>query len=103
MALVTAGPLGFLAGAVIGVIATALGWNAVSGMLLKADIPLFMRLIPLSNKLNSEKVRRELSHQITDNLTREDSDFQRQIVEGFSKSFRGYLHSIAQAAEIPIE
>lgn len=103
MALVTAGPLGFLAGAVMGVIATALGWNVVSGMLLKADIPLFMRLIPLSNKLNSEKVRRELSHQITDNLTREDSDFQRQIVEGFSKSFRGYLHSIAQAAEIPIE
>ena len=103
MALVTTGPLGFLAGAVIGVIAAALGWGSVSSLLMKVDFPKIVRLIPLGSKLDSDKIRRELSSQIEANLSQEKSDFQRQIVEGFSNAFRNYLYTIAQAAEIPIE
>lgn len=103
MALVATGPLGFLAGAVLGIIATLLGWNTVSDALMKANLPLIARLLPIEAKLKNEKTRREVNHQILEGLTGENSDFHRQIVGEFSKAFRTYLYSIAQAAEIPIE
>lgn len=103
VALVAAGPLGFLAGAVAGIIAAFLGWNTLSDVLAKTDLPLFMRLVPIDARLKSDKTRREISKQILDTLSGENSDFHRQIVGEFSKSFRAYLYSIAQAAEIPIE
>lgn len=103
MALVTAGPLGFLAGALLGIIATLLGWNTVSDALAKADLPLLVRMLPLQNQLKSDKVRKEITKQIYDALSGENSDFHRQIVGEFSKAFRTYLYTIAQAAEIPIE
>ena len=103
VALVASGPLGFLAGVAAGVIAAFLGWNTISDALSKADLPLFMRLIPIEARLKSDKTRREISRQILDSLSGENSDFHRQIVGEFSKAFRAYLYSIAQAAEIPIE
>jgi len=103
MALIAAGPLGFLAGAVAGVIAAFLGWNTASSALTKADLPLFMRLVPIEARLSSDKTRREISRQILSSLSGDNSDFHRQIVGEFSKSFRAYLYSIAMAAEIPIE
>ena len=45
IALVATGPLGFLAGAVIGIIASLLGWGAVSNALMKANIPVLLRRV----------------------------------------------------------
>ena len=103
VALVAAGPLGFLAGAAMGAIASLLGWNAVSGVLMKADIPLLLRNIPLEKRLTGDKMRHELRKRILSVLEGENSDFCRQVTDSFSKSFRGYIYTIAQAAEIPIE
>lgn len=103
VALIATGPLGFLAGAAIGTIASFLGWNILSGMLMKADIPLLLRNLPIEKKLTSDKTRHELRHRILDALAGGNSDFHRQVVDGFSKSFRSYIYAIAQAAEIPIE
>ncbi|MBP3648299.1 MAG: Hsp70 family protein [Clostridia bacterium] len=103
LALIATGPLGFLAGAVIGAIMTLFGWNALSGALMKANLPLLMRRMGNEKKLSGEATRQKLREAITKELFQEDGKFMQQITSGFSYSFRKYLKEIAQAAEIPIE
>ena len=102
IALIATGPLGFVAGVAVGALASLLGWNAVSGALMRADVPLVLRRVNLEKRLRSESVRRELRDKLTASLSDPAGPFSRQVVEGFSRSFRGYVYSIAQAAEIPI-
>lgn len=102
IALIATGPLGFVAGVAVGAAASLLGWNAMSGALMHADVPLLLRRINLEKRLRSETVRRELCEKLSDSLSDPAGPFSTQVVEGFSRSFRGYLYSIAQAAEIPI-
>lgn len=102
IALIATGPLGFVAGVAVGAAASLLGWNAMSGALMRADVPLLLRRINLEKRLRSETVRRELCEKLSDSLSDPAGPFSTQVVEGFSRSFRGYLYSIAQAAEIPI-
>ena len=103
IALVATGPLGFLAGAVIGIIASLLGWGAVSNALMKANIPVLLRRVNIEKRLRADSTRQKLREALLSSLAGENSAFQKQVAEGFSKSFRGYVYSIAQAAEIPIE
>lgn len=102
IALIATGPLGFVAGVAVGAAASLLGWNAMSGALMRADVPLLLRRINLEKRLRSETVRRELCEKLSDSLSDPAGPFSTQVVEGFSRSFRGYVYSIAQAAEIPI-
>ena len=74
----------------------------MSGALMRADVPLVLRRVNLEKRLRSESVRRELRDKLTASLSDPAGPFSRQVVEGFSRSFRGYVYSIAQAAEIPI-
>jgi len=103
MALVAAGPLGFLAGAVIGALASLLGWSALSDMLMKMDLPLLLRRIPIEKRLRSDQNRRDLQKRIMDTISPDDSPFRKQLVSGFSSAFSAHVYAIAQAAEIPIE
>ncbi len=103
LALITAGPLGFLAGAVIGAIVSLFGWSFLSDKLLKANIPLLMRRLNSEKQLSSDATRQKLREAITRELTGDNSTFLHQVTEGFSASFRKYVQGIAQAAEIPIE
>lgn len=102
VALIATGPLGFVAGVAVGAVASLLGWSAVSGALMRADVPLLLRRINLEKRLRSETVRRELCEKLSDSLSDPAGPFSTQVAEGFSRSFRGYVYSIAQAAEIPI-
>lgn len=103
VALVATGPLGFLAGAVIGAVASLLGWTAISEMLMKLDLPLLLRQVPIEKRLKSDRNRRELQKRILDAISPEESAFRRQLVSGFSRAFSAHVYMIAQAAEIPIE
>ena len=103
LALIASGPLGFLAGAVIGAIVSLFGWNALSEVLMKTNLPLMMRRMGSEKKLSGEATRQKLREAITKELTRGDGKFMQQVTGGFSASFRKYLKGIAQAAEIPIE
>lgn len=103
LALIATGPLGFLAGAVIGAIVSLFGWNALSHTLMKANIPLLVRKMTSEKKLSGDATRQKLREALTKELCGKDSSFIKQITEGFSASFRKYLKAIAQAAEIPIE
>lgn len=103
VALVAAGPLGFLAGAAIGAVASLLGWSAISEMLMKLDLPVFLRQIPIEKRIRSEQSRREMQKRILDAISPDDSPFRRQLVSGFSSAFSAHVYMIAQAAEIPIE
>ncbi|MBE5802508.1 MAG: hypothetical protein E7319_09515 [Clostridiales bacterium] len=103
VALIAAGPLGFLAGLVIGAVVSLLGINALSDALMDANLPLILRRMNSEKRLNSDATRQKLRQTLTKELTGKDSVFRQQVTEGFSKSFRSYLLSIAQAAEIPIE
>lgn len=101
--LVAAGPLGFLAGVVIGALVAALGWPQMVSLMMKANLPRPLRWMNVKKRLGSEKTRRTLRDALLKKLGAKDSDFSRQVIAGFTSSFQEYLRSIAQAAEIPIE
>lgn len=103
MALLAAGPLGFLAGAVIGTAASLLGWNALSSTLMKADLPLILRTLPLDKRLASDSFRHELKKRFLDAVSPENSAFRCRLTDAFTQAFRTHIRSVAQAAEIPIE
>ena len=103
IALIATGPLGMLAGAVVGVIVTALGWPAVTEALLNAHFPRMFRLINVEKRLRSESTRRTLRDALTKELAKADGDFATGVVSSFTGTFQRYLFQIAQAAEIPIQ
>ena len=103
LALVASGPLGFLAGAVMGALIAALGWPQMVSLMMKASLPRPMRWINVEKRLGGEKTKRALRESLTKRLGAKDSAFSQTIIRSFTDSFQEYLHSIAQAAEIPIE
>ena len=103
VALVAAGPVGFLAGLLIGALVSVFGWDALTTAVMKADIPLFLRRGDMEKRLKSESTRKKLRDELVRELSAPDSAFRQQVVSGFAKSFKSYLNGIAQAAEIPIE
>lgn len=103
VALIAAGPAGFLAGIAIGAVTSLLGWGPLSNALAHANVPLLLRrALPLDKRLRSEGTRRQLRDALLKALSAKDGAFQTQIAQDFTASFRGYVYSIAQAAEIPI-
>lgn len=103
LALVAAGPIGFLAGLAIGAAASLLGWGPLSKLLKKADLPLLMRAVPIEKRLCGEQTQHELRKRLLDTISPPHSAFRTQMADAFAKSFHTYLLAIAQAAEIPIE
>ena len=103
VALIAAGPLGFLAGICIGAVMSLFGYKAISDAMMKMKIPPLLRRVNFEKKLNGESVRKKLRDALKKELCGEGSAFQAQVTDGFTRSFRAYLRQIAQAAEIPIE
>ena len=103
VALIAAGPLGFLAGALLGTAVSLFGMDAISGAMMKANLPLLLRKRNLAKHLRSDSTRKKLRDALEKELSSPDSAFQQQVVTGFSHSFKTYLNGVAQAAEIPIE
>lgn len=103
VALIAAGPLGFLAGALLGTAVSLFGMDALTGAMMKANLPLLLRKRNLVKHLRSDSTRKKLRDALEKELSAQDSVFQQQVVTGFSRSFKTYLNGIAQAAEIPIE
>lgn len=103
VALIAAGPLGFLAGALLGTAVSLFGMDAISGAMMKTNLPLLLRKRNLVKHLRSDSTRKKLRDALEKELSSPDSAFQQQVVTGFSRSFKTYLNGIAQAAEIPIE
>lgn len=103
LALIASGPLGFLAGLVIGALVTLFGWNALSDTLMRANLPIMMRRMNSEKRLASDSTRQKLRDAIYKEINSHNGLFQHQVSEEFTKTFRAYLRSIAQAAEIPIE
>lgn len=102
IALIASGPLGLLAGLLIGAATSLLGWPALSGALSRAELPVLLRRINIEKRLNAPEVQSRLRQSILQELSADDSPFQQQVTDSFSNAFCGYVLSIAQAAEIPI-
>ena len=66
-------------------------------------LPQFLRRMNSEKRLNSDTTKQKLRDAITKELYGENSTFVKELIKGFSASFRKYLQEIAQAAEIPIE
>lgn len=104
MALIASGPLGFLAGLTVGVLASAIGWKPMSEALLKLNLPLLLRqTIALEKQLGSDQTRKELKKRLLAFIAPEDSPFRQELVSSFTRSFRTYVKTLAEAAEIPIQ
>lgn len=102
IALIASGPLGLLAGLLIGAAASLLGWPALSEVLNRAELPVLLRRVNVEKRLNSPEVQSHLRQSILKELSAPGSPFQQQMADDFSNAFRDYVLSIAQAAEIPI-
>lgn len=103
IALITSGPLGFLAGIAIGAILSLLGQGTLTRALSHVHVPLLIRQgLPIEKRLCSENTHHRLAAAIQKELSHSESPFQTQLADNFTKAFRGYINSIAQAAEIPI-
>lgn len=102
IALIASGPLGLLAGLLIGAAASLLGWPALSGVLSRAQLPVLLRQVNIEKRLSAPEVQSRLRQSLLSELSAEDSPFQQQMTDSFAGAFRGYVLSIAQAAEIPI-
>ena len=102
-ALIAAGPAGLLAGAALGAVIAALGWTTLTSALMKANLPRPLRLMNVEKRLRGESTQRGLREALMKVIGGEDSEFAKQVVEGFTASFQRYLRSVAQAAEIPIQ
>lgn len=102
IALIASGPLGLLAGLLIGAAASLLGWPALSGALNRAQLPVLLRQINIEKRLSAPEVQSRLRQSLLSELSAEGSPFQQQVTDSFARAFRGYVLSIAQAAEIPI-
>ena len=103
VALVAAGPIGFLVGVLIGVVVSVFGWGAISSAVMNMRIPPLLRRVNLQKRLTGERTRAQLKSALTGELSNADGEFQKRVADEFSKSFRSYVYGIAQSAEIPIE
>ena len=103
VALITGGPIGFLAGAAMGAVLTLLGWPAVSDFLMKSKWPVPFRWLNLEKQLRSESAKKGLREAVMREIGNENSAFSKQIVAGFTDAFQKYLYQMTQAAEIPIQ
>lgn len=103
IALIATGPLGFLAGLAVGAVVAALGWGAMSGILIKARLPRAFRWMNVEKKLRGESTRRSLRDALMKEIGARDSEFSGRVVNGFTESFQKYLRQVAQAAEIQIQ
>jgi len=103
IALVAAGPFGFLAGIVIGAILAAVGWGGLSGLLMKARLPRLFRWFNVERRLLSDGVMRSLRDEMLKEINAKDSEFGNRVVEGFTSAFQKYLFKVAKSAEIPIQ
>ena len=110
IALIATGPLGFVAGVAVGAAASLLGVNAMSGALMRADVPLLLRRINLEKRLRSETVRRELCEKLSDSLSDRRGLFPRRWRKGFrapsadmctpSRRRRKFHRVVCQSGEI---
>lgn len=104
MALIASGPLGFVAGLAIGVLASVIGWKPMTDGLLKLNLPLLLRQTAgLEKQLSGDQTRRELKKRILEAISPEDSPFRTELTGSFARAFRTYVKSLAEAAEIPIQ
>ena len=103
IALIMAGPLGFLTGIVIGAVLAAVGWSGLSGLLQRATLPRLFRWVNVEKRLLSDGVIRSLRDSMLKEINAKDSEFGNRVVTGFTDAFQRYLYKVAQAAEIPIQ
>ena len=61
------------------------------------------RVEGLEKQLSGDQTRRELKKRILEAISPEDSPFRTELISSFARSFRTYVKSLAEAAEIPIQ
>lgn len=99
LALVAEGPLGMLAGAVIGVVAALLGKPAMEAMLMKLDLPVLMRKLVRKDALVSARSKEKLKKQMAEALGK-DERLAAEIVEDVARELDGFIERLAAKTEI---
>ena len=104
VALIATGPIGLLAGAIIGIAIGYIGKKTVSGAIKTSDIPMFLRrhfIGPsVKNALSSEKQRKALEEELGRAMRREE--FTRELTEDVTLSLRQQVTKLAKSVEMPI-
>lgn len=101
-ALIASGPLGFLGGAIIGIIAGFIGFNRTKHLFIKKSIPILLRKLVRKDIFLSEKTKEKLSLSIMEELEKSENNFTFELSENISKELNKKLEKLAQDVEILI-
>lgn len=101
-ALIATGPLGFLGGAIIGIIAGLIGFNRTKHLFIKKSIPILLRKLVRKDIFLSEKTKEKLSISIMEELEKSENNFTFELSENISKELNNKLEKLAQDVEILI-
>lgn len=101
--LIASGPVGVLAGAVIGIVISLIGRKPVEGWLMRLDIrPLLLRRVVTDASVSSGRNRLKISRDIEKSMT-DDPSFSDNLVKEISEYLDNYIRGVAEDTEIHIE
>lgn len=105
LALIATGIPGFVAGALVGIIAAAMGFKRAKELIMQADIPIFLRkLIPRNLLLSGiQRKKGQLSSELMRCLSGSDKEFFNKLCESVVSKLIEKMEQMAKAAEMQLE
>ena len=101
-ALIATGPLGFLGGAIIGILAGMVGFNRSKHLFIKKSVPVLLRKLVRKDMFLSDKTREKLNKAIFDELEKNGNSFVEELSHNISRELNQKLEKLAQDVEILI-
>ncbi|NME36545.1 MULTISPECIES: Hsp70 family protein [Fusobacterium] len=101
-ALIATGPLGFIGGALLGIIITSIGFNKSKNLFMTKSIPILARKLVRKDMLLSEKNKEKLANSIAQELQNTDNNFIENLSKNISNELNLKLEKLAQDVEILI-
>jgi hypothetical protein len=105
IAMISSGPAGVFAGAIISRLVLALGRNKIQGAILNANVPLIMRKMFGKNYFKSRmnKLSVEVKASLYKNMDEgKMDDMQKRLTDEISHQIESCLYKMAQVVEIPL-
>ena len=101
-ALIATGPLGFLGGAIIGILAGMVGFNRSKHLFIKKSVPVLLRKLVRKDMFLSDKTKEKLNKAIFDELEKNGNSFVEELSHNISRELNQKLEKLAQDVEILI-
>ena len=105
MAVISSGPLGVIAGAVLGVLVALVGKGSVESVVRKLRVPLLMRLLVLDSAVTFglAQQKKKIEASVIRELSDPANGFAGRLCAALSRTVGAQLEDMAKNAEMSIE